>query len=97
MFEIIWKIFILLLSSIVNASNHKKCVRLSNQKCETRLTHINLHPNQYSQEFDYYPFLVPVRLDWRAGSCNTLNELSNEIFVPNKTEDLSLSMFNMIT
>ena len=95
MFGIILKIFIVLLSSIVNASNHKKCVWFSNQKFETHLTLINLHPNQYSQEFGYYPFAV--RLDRYVGSCNTLNELSNEIFVPNKTEDLSLSMFNMIT
>ena len=30
-------------------------------------------------------------------SCNALNELSNKVCVPNKTEDLNLSMFNMIT
>ena len=28
---------------------------------------------------------------------NTLNDLSNEVCVPNKTEDLNLSVFNMIT
>ena len=33
MFGIIKKILIGLLSSIVNASNHTKCVSLSNQKC----------------------------------------------------------------
>ena len=30
-------------------------------------------------------------------SCNTLNDLSNEVYVPNKTEGLNLSVFNMIT
>ena len=30
-------------------------------------------------------------------SCNTLNDLSNKVCVPNKTEDLHLSMFIMIT
>ena len=30
-------------------------------------------------------------------SCNTLNDLSNKVCVLNKTEDLYLSMFNMIT
>ena len=30
-------------------------------------------------------------------SCNTLNDLSNKICVPKKTEDLNLSVFNMIT
>ena len=28
---------------------------------------------------------------------NTLNDLSNNLYFPNKTEDLNLRMFNMIT
>ena len=55
----------------------------------------NLHPNEYSQELRYYPFVV--NLDRYVGSCNTLNDLSNKVCLPNKTEDLNLSMFNMIT
>ena len=58
-------------------------------------TLINLHPNEYSQEFHYYPFAV--KLDKCIGSCNTLNDLSNKLCVPNKTEGLNLSVFNMIT
>ena len=38
-----------------------------------------------------------VNLDRCIGSCNTLNSSSNKIYVPNKTEDINLSMFNMIT
>ena len=87
--------FILVLSRIVNACNHTKCVSLSNQKCEIQPTLINLYPNEYGQEFHYYPFAV--KLDRCAGSCNTLNDLSNKVCVPNKTEDLYLSMFNIIT
>ena len=30
-------------------------------------------------------------------SFNTLNDLSNRVCVPNKTEDLDLSVFNIIT
>ena len=30
------------------------------------------------------------------GSCNTLDDLSDRICVPNKTEDVNLSVFNMI-
>ena len=30
-------------------------------------------------------------------SCNTLNELSNRSYAPNKIEDLNVSVFNMIT
>ena len=38
-----------------------------------------------------------VKLDICAGSCNTLNNISNKVCVPNRTEDLNLSMINMIT
>ena len=40
------------------------------------------------QEFHYYPFTV--KLDRCIGSCN-------KVCVLNKTEDLNLSVFNMIT
>ena len=69
MFGIIKKIFMVLLASIVKASNHTKCVSLSNQKCEIQCTLIKLHPNEYGQEFHYYPFRV--KLDTCVGSCNT--------------------------
>ena len=52
-------------------------------------------PNEYSQEFHYYPFTV--KLDRCARSCNTPKDMSNKVCVSNKTEDLNLSMFNMIT
>ena len=38
MFWLIKKIFIVLLTDLVNGSNHTKCVSLSNQKCMTRPT-----------------------------------------------------------
>ena len=43
---------------------------------------INLHPNEYSQKFHYYPFVVKVGRC--AGSCNTLNDVSNKVCVPKK-------------
>ena len=95
MFELIKKMFIRLLSSMVNGSNHTKCVSLINQKCMTQPTLINLHPNEYSLNFHYYQFAV--KLDRCVGSSNTLNDLSNKVCVPNKTEDLKIHVFNMIT
>ena len=94
MLGIIKKMLIGLLTGLVNGSNHTKCVLLSNQKCMNQRTLINLHPHEYSQEFYYYPFAV--KLDRCVGSCNTVNDLSNKVCVPNKTEDLNLSVFNMI-
>ena len=87
MFGSIKKIFIPLLTGIVSDSNHKKCVLLSNHKC-------NLQPNDYSHQFHYYPFSV--KLDRWVGSCNTLNDLSNKVCVRNKAEDLNLSMLNLV-
>ena len=51
---LIRKISIGLLTSIVTASNHAKCISLSNQKCMIQPTLINLHPNEYSHGFHYY-------------------------------------------
>ena len=58
-------------------------------------TLIDLYSNEYSQEFLYSPLVVI--FDRCVGSCNSLNDLSNKVCVPNKTEDLNLSVFNMIT
>ena len=77
MFQFLKKLFILLLASIANASNHAKCVFSSTRKGMAQPTLINLHPN--------------------VGSRNTFNYLSNTVCVPNKTENLNLSIFNMTT
>ena len=60
-----------------------------------QLTLIYLHPNEYYQGLHYYPFAVS--LDRCVGSCNTLSDLSYKVCLPNETEDLNLSVFNMIT
>ena len=87
MFELTNKIFI--------GSNHNPFILLTNQKCMIQPNLINLHPNEYIQEFHYYPF--PVKLDRCVGSCNTLNNVSNKLCIPTKTKDLNRSAFNMIT
>ena len=51
MFGLIKKMFMGLLISIVNATNHTKCISLSNQKCEIQPTFINTLPKEYSQNF----------------------------------------------
>ena len=95
MFGIASKMCILLLCITVNADKHTKCVLLNNRKCKIQPTLINLYLNEYSKEFHEYPFAV--KLDKCVGSCNTLNDLSDKLYVPNNTEDLNLSVFNMIT
>ena len=85
MFGVIKKMFIVLLTSLINisnivdASNHTKYVSLSNQKCEIQPTLINLHPNEYNQELHYYPFAV--EWDKCVGSCNTLSDLPKKVRV----------------
>ena len=84
-----------LIKTILNGSNHTKCVSLGNQICMIQPTLSNLHLNEYSQEFHYYPFAV--KLCGCVGRCNSLNELSNKVCIPNKTEDLDISVFTMTT
>ena len=87
--------FIWLSTGLVTASNRTKCVLLSNKKYATQPSVINLHPNEYGQELHYHPFAV--KFDRCIGICNTLNDLSNKVCVPNKTEDLNIHVFNLIT
>ena len=87
MFGLIKKTFIGLLTGLVNGYNHTKCVLLSNQKCQIQPTLINLHPDEHSQEFHYYSLL----------HYYNIHDLSNKACIPNKTEDLNLRVFNMIT
>ena len=95
MFGLIKKIFIGLLTGPVIGWNHTKCVSLSNQNCDIQLILINLHLNEYSQEFQSYTFSV--KLDRYVEICNTINELSKKACVPNKTKDLNFSVFNQNT
>ena len=78
----------MLLTSIVSASNHIKCCRCTIKYVWLKLLLFNLHPNEYSPEFHYYPFAV--NLDRCAGTCNTND-------VPNETEDLNLRVSTMTT
>ena len=65
MFGLIKKMFIGLLISIANGSNHTKCVFLNNQKCMIQPTLINLNPNEYSKEFHFnFTFNFTVMLMW---------------------------------
>ena len=52
-------------------------------------TLVNLDLNEYIEGIRYYPFAV--NLDRCIGHCNTLNDLSRTICVPNKIEDLNLT------
>ena len=61
----------------------------------TRLTLIGLNSDKYTQGLRYYPFMVS--LDKCNGSCNTLDYPSDSTCVTNKTNDVNLSTFSMIT
>ena len=53
--------------------------------CDLKIqpTLINLHPNEYNQELNYYPFAV--KLDKCAESCNNHNDSSNIVCVIQET------------
>ena len=50
---------------------------------------------EYTQGLHYYSFVV--NLNRYVGRLNTVNDLSKKVCVPNKTENLNLSVFNIIT
>ena len=87
--------YILIFSYQFNTLEHIKCIYLNNQQCTTQPILINLDPNEYTEGLRCYS--LTVNLDKCIGSCNTLNDLPTRICVPNKMEDLNLSVFNMIT
>ena len=60
----------------------------------TRTTLIDLNPNEYNKWLHYYLLLVD--LDRCNGSYNTTDSPFDIIYVSNKTEDVNLSVFNMI-
>ena len=60
----------------------------------TKSTLIDLHPNEYIEGLRYYPFAV--NLYRCMGICDTVNDLSNRTCVPNKREDLNLSVFDLM-
>ena len=82
------------LSSTANTPDHIKCISFNNQYCMTQPTLINWHSNECIKGLRYYLFAF--NLDRCMESCNILNYLSNEVFVPKKTKDLIWSVFNMI-
>ena len=73
-FGLIKKLFIVLLPSIFNASNHTKYLFLSNQQWKTEPTLINLLHNEYSQGLQFYPFAVNLHRCFQI--CNVLDDLS---------------------
>ena len=64
---------------------------LNNEKCKSRPFLIDLNPIKLK----YYPFMIT--LEKCNGSCNTLSKISGRVCVPNKTKNLKLNAFNLIT
>ena len=80
---------------MANTSKLTTCVALNNQQCMTDSTLINLSPNEYIHGLRCYSF--PGNLDRCSGSCSKLDDQSSKICLLRKTEDISLSVFNIIT
>ena len=60
-----------------------------------RATLIDLNSDEYNQGFSQYLFMV--NLDRCNGIYNAFDNASSKICVPNKIEDVNLSVFNIIT
>ena len=60
---------------------------LSNQRRMAQPNLINLHLKEYSQELCCYS--CAVNLDRCAGSCDTLDDLYDKVYIPNETKYLT--------
>ena len=78
---------------MANDSNFTTFIPLNNQPCMNIPTLINLNLDEYNQRLGYYPFMV--NLDRCNGNCKTLEDTSGWIYVPNRTADLDLNVFNI--
>ena len=74
------------LTSKTHASNHTKCISLSNQKYTTQPTLIKLYPNECNQGLRYNPFSINSGRCVR--SCNTLNDLPNKVCLSKNSRKL---------
>ena len=88
MFRLIKKVFIVLLSLIrllasMVVSDYAKWLSLNNEPYMIRPTLIDLNHDEYKQGWCYYPFMV--NWDRCNGGCNTIDDPSGRIYVPNKT------------
>ena len=68
-----------------------KCVSLNNEPCMMKPFLIDLDPI----ELKYYPFTI--NLDKCNRSCNSVNDLSRRVYVPSKTKDVNVKVFDMKT
>ena len=82
--------FIGSLPRVTKVSYRAKRISVNNKPCLTRPTLFDLN----SDELHYFPCIVS--LDRCDGSCNTFDDLSSRIFVPNKTEDVNPNVVNRI-
>ena len=78
----------------MSISNFTTCMSLNNQPCIARPTLTDLNSDEYNQVLSYYPFMV--NLDRCNGICNTFDDPSSRICVPNKTADVNVNVFNII-
>ena len=68
-----------------------KCKSLNNVQFKTRPFIIDKNP----VELKYYPYTIT--LDNFNGSCNTFTKIFDRICVLNRTENVNLNVFNLVT
>lgn len=83
------------LASIGNVSNFVKCIFLSNHLRATSPDLTDLNPTEYNRELHCLQLVL--NLDRFNTICNTFNDISAKICVPNKTENLNVNFFYVIT
>ena len=91
--EYIKEAFIVLLS--FSGSLATKFISFINEPFLARPTLLDLNPDELSQGPCRYAIMIS--LGKRGESCNNLDDLSSRTCVSNKTEEINLNVFNIIT
>ena len=64
---------------------------LDHEPCMIKPTLLHLN----SVERNYYPFMIS--LNKCSGKCDSIDDLSTKIYIPSKTKDRNVEVFNMTT
>ena len=71
-----------------------KCMSLDNEPCIARPTTIDLNLDEHNHGLCSHQLMVG--LERCVGSCNSIDDPSSRIYVPNKTKGVNLNVCNIM-
>ena len=94
MFGFIKKVFVVAMTFFnfkLSNVDSLECVSMNNQECKIRLEKINVN----TSEPTFYPYSITINKC--KGSCNTINDPSVKLCVPDTIKTINLKAFNLMS